>query len=68
MNKILRYSFLMLLSFICGGMNAGTIDFSTLGLENGVQYTTPFDGSDFTVTFGGGANDGLPQCVVPRIV
>lgn len=58
MNKILRYSFLMLLSFICGGMNAGTIDFSTLGLENGVQYTTPFDGSDFTVTFGGGANDG----------
>lgn len=58
MNKILRYSFLMLLSFICGGMNAGTIDFSTLGLGNGVQYTTPFDGSDFTVTFGGGANDG----------
>ena len=58
MNKILRYSFLMLLSFICGGMNAGTIDFSTLGLGNGVQYTTPFDGGDFTVTFGGGANDG----------
>lgn len=58
MNKILRYSFLMLLSFICGGMNAGTIDFSTLGLENGVQYTTPFDGGDFTVTFAGGANDG----------
>ena len=58
MNKILRYSFLMLLSFICGGMNAGTIDFSTLGLENGVQYTTPFDGGDFTVTFAGGTNDG----------
>lgn len=58
MNKILRYSFLMLLSFICGGMNAGTIDFSTLGLGNGVQYTTPFDGGDFTVTFAGGANDG----------
>ena len=58
MNKILRYSFVMLLALICGSMNAGTIDFSTLGLENGVQYTTPFDGSDFTVTFGGGANDG----------
>ena len=58
MNKILRYSFLMLLSFICGGMNAGTIDFSTLGLENSKQYTTPFDGGDFTVTFAGGANDG----------
>ena len=58
MKQILRYSFVMLLSFICGGMNAGTIDFSTLGLENSVQYTTPFDGGDFTVTFAGGANDG----------
>ena len=58
MNKILRYSFVMLLALICGSMNAGTIDFSTLGLGNGVQYTTPFDGGDFTVTFAGGANDG----------
>lgn len=35
-----------------------TIDFSTLGLSNGVQYSTPFDGGNFTVTFSGGGNDG----------
>ncbi|MBO7068947.1 MAG: bacterial Ig-like domain-containing protein [Bacteroidaceae bacterium] len=35
-----------------------TINFADLGLENGVQYTDPFDGGDFTVTFAGGANDG----------
>lgn len=35
-----------------------TITFSTLGLENGVQYSSAFDGGHFTVTFGGGANDG----------
>jgi hypothetical protein len=58
MNKILRYSFMMLLAFICGSINAATITFSELGLENGVQYTDPFDGDDFTVTFAGGANDG----------
>ena len=58
MNKLLRYSFLMLIALISGNMNAGTIDFSTLGLENGVQYLDPFDGGDFTVTFAGGANDG----------
>ena len=58
MNKFLRYSFLMLIALISGNMNAGTIDFSTLGLENGVQYLDPFDGGDFTVTFAGGANDG----------
>lgn len=39
-------------------MWAGTITFSDLGLENGVQYSDPFDGGDFTVTFAGGANDG----------
>jgi hypothetical protein len=48
----------MLLAFICGSINAGTITFSELGLENGVQYTDPFDGGDFTVQFGGGGNDG----------
>ena len=35
-----------------------TIIFSDLGLENGVQYTEPFDAGTFTVTFAGGANDG----------
>lgn len=58
MNKLLRYSFVLLLAFICGSINAGTIVFSELGLVNGVQYSDPFDGGDFTVTFGGGGNDG----------
>ena len=31
-----------------------TITFSTLGLTNGVQYSDPFDGGNFTVTFAGG--------------
>lgn len=35
-----------------------TITFADLGLENGVQYTDPFDGGNFTITFGGGSNDG----------
>lgn len=35
-----------------------TITFSTLGLTNGVQYSDPFDGGNFTVTFAGGGNDG----------
>lgn len=48
----------MLLALICGNMNAGTIVFGELGLENGVQYSDPFDGGDFTVTFAGGGNDG----------
>ena len=30
----------------------------TPALENGVQYTDPFDGGNFTVTFGGSGNDG----------
>lgn len=34
-----------------------TIDFSTLGYENGVQYKTTVSG-DVTVTFGDGDNDG----------
>ena len=58
MNKILRYSFVMLLAMICSSMCAGTIEFSTLNLENGTQYSDPFDGGDFTVTFSGGGNDG----------
>lgn len=35
-----------------------TIIFANLGLENGVQYSDPFNGGNFTVTFGGGGNDG----------
>ena len=35
-----------------------TITFSELGLDNGVQYSEPFDGGNFTITFGGGGNDG----------
>ena len=40
--------------------NAGKIVFAeiTPALENGVQYTDPFDGGDFTVVFGGGGNNG----------
>ncbi|MBP3203186.1 MAG: BACON domain-containing protein [Bacteroidales bacterium] len=42
-----------------GGDTTGpvTIDFSTLGYENSVQYLETKSG-DVTVTFGGGANDG----------
>lgn len=35
-----------------------TIVFANLGLENGVQYSDPFNGGNFTVKFGGGGNDG----------
>ena len=58
MNRSLRYLFLMLLALICGNTNAETIVFGDLNLENGVQYSAPFDGGDFTVTFAGGGNDG----------
>jgi len=58
MNKILRYSFVALLAMLGMTANAGVIVFGELGLENGVQYSDPFDGGDFTVTFGGGGNDG----------
>lgn len=40
-----------------GQVYAGSIVFADLNLENGVQYTE-FDGGDFTVTFGGGGNNG----------
>ena len=35
-----------------------SIVFGELGLKNGVQYSDPFDGNTFTVTFAGGGNDG----------
>lgn len=38
--------------------NPETIVFGDLGLENGTQYSDPFDGGNFTITFGGGGNDG----------
>lgn len=40
------------------GIGPETIDFSTLGLTNGVAYNTPFDGGHFTVTFNAGGNNG----------
>ena len=40
------------------GFGSEVIEFGKLGLENGIQYSEPFDGGHFTVTFGGGANDG----------
>lgn len=39
-------------------VNDESITFSQLNLENGVQYTEPFEGEDFTITFAGGDNDG----------
>ena len=49
---------LALLTVVFGTAWGGSITFADLGLENGVQYTDPFDEGDFTVTFSGGANDG----------
>lgn len=42
------------------GIDPETIDFSALGLSNGVAYNDPFDGGHFTVTFSdaGSANNG----------
>lgn len=42
------------------GIDPETIDFSVLGLSNGVAYNDPFDGGHFTVTFSdaGSANNG----------
>ena len=34
------------------------IDFSKLSLTNGTQYSDPFNGGHFTITFAGGGNDG----------
>ena len=49
----LLYLLTFLLSF---ATSAGTITFADLGLENGIQYSNPFDGGDFAVTFTSGAN------------
>ena len=38
--------------------DAETITFADLGLTNSVQYSEPFDGGNFTITFAGGGNDG----------
>lgn len=61
MKKLLRFSLVVL--FAVFGMSnafAGKIVFAeiTPALENGVQYSDPFDGGDFTVTFAGGGNNG----------
>jgi len=58
MNKTLRFTLVSLLMMLCGTVFAGTITFGDLGLTNGTQYSDPFNGGDFTVTFAGGANDG----------
>lgn len=58
MLKQLRYFFTFLLLAVASVGFAGSITFGELGLENSVQYTDPFDGGDFTVTFAGGGNDG----------
>lgn len=58
MLKQLRYFFTLMLLAVASVGFAGTIVFGDLKLENGVQYTDPFDGGDFTVTFAGGGNDG----------
>ena len=61
MKKALLTKLMLLLCALIAGSSsawAGSITFSELGLENGVQYSDPFDGGDFTVTFGGGGNNG----------
>lgn len=57
MKELRIFLTMLLLSIVSVGF-AGTIVFGDLELENGVQYTSPFDGGDFTVTFAGGGNDG----------
>lgn len=58
MTKNLRFYLLTLFCAVFGMAWGGSITFADLGLENGVQYSEPFDGGDFTVTFAGGSNDG----------
>ena len=58
MTKNLRFYLLALLCAMFNVAWGGSITFADLGLENGVQYSDPFDGGDFTVTFAGGGNDG----------
>lgn len=59
MKKFLRFSLVALFAVL--GMSnamAGSIVFADLSLKNAEQYTDPFDGGDFTVTFAGGGNNG----------
>ena len=58
MTKNLRFYLLTLFCAVFGMAWGGSITFADLGLENSVQYSDPFDGGDFTVTFSGGGNDG----------
>jgi len=58
MVKTLRFLFVSMMVMLGMSVHAGTIVFGDLGLENGVQYSDPFDGGDFTVKFTGGGNDG----------
>ncbi len=58
MKRKLRLLILTLLTVVCSTAWGNKITFADLGLENGVQYTEPFDGGTFTVTFAGGQNDG----------
>lgn len=58
MTKNLRFYLLTLFCAVFGMAWGGSITFADLGLQNGVQYSDPFDGGDFTVTFKGGTNDG----------
>lgn len=61
MKQHLLNSLILLFALIAGGTSSWaeseTITFSTLSLENGVQYTDPF-GTNISVTFAGGGNDG----------
>ena len=58
MNKKSLFIFLLFNVVLLNNAWSGTITFADLGLENGVQYSDPFDGGDFTVTFVGGTNNG----------
>lgn len=60
-SNFLLTKLMLLLCLLVGSVNGawgGTITFSELNLKNGVQYSDPFDGGNFTVTFAGGGNDG----------
>ena len=56
--KTLLLALISVFGFGIMSTQAAAIVFADLNLENGVQYADPFDGGDFTVTFGGGGNNG----------
>ena len=56
MRKILSLLCVLLTSIVALA-DSETITFGELGLENGVKYSDPF-GTNISVTFGGGGNDG----------